>query len=371
MPDRIPSGSPTRAHAHVSSILASAIEHDPARSVAVVVADARSPLSRLLAAAYREALPSALHLDFDALTPAEILAAFVPLAPGDLVVLIQSSNFRLAEFRLRVELFARGLKVVEHPHLERMEGPEIPLYVEALAYDPAYYRGTGEGLRTRIDAARRCSIETGAEAPLVWDGAFAPAKLNVGDYRGMRNVGGLYPIGEVFTEAADLEAVNGMARVDIFADLDFRAHVPVIPVTLIIEKGRVADVRDATPEALSVLERIRADEGEVWVRELGFGLNRAFGPGRIVRDIGTLERMCGVHLSLGAKHAVYKKPAFSRRSGPGRSGNPGTGPSGAGGTADPPRPGPVQARHHVDVFLAAPRVRLDGEVVFQGGAWTL
>lgn len=344
MPDRSASGIPARALAHVSSILALALEHDPARSAAVVVADSRSPLSRLLAAAYREALPAALHLDFDALAPAEVLAAFAPLASGDLVVLIQSSNFRLAEFRLRVELFARGLKVIEHPHLERMQGAEIDLYVEALAYDPAYYRGTGHALRARIDAARHCSIETGAAAPLVFPGPFEPAKVNVGDYRGLRNVGGLYPIGEVFTEAVDLEAVGGQARVDIFADLDFRPHVPAIPVTLVIEKGRVADVRDATPEALRVLEKIRADEGEIWVRELGFGLNRAFGPGRIVQDIGTLERMCGVHLSLGAKHAVYKKAV------------PGIGRTG---------------RNHVDVFLALERVSLDGEPVFRKGAWTL
>jgi len=331
-----------RAAAHVSAILALALEHDAARA-AVVVADARSPLSRLLAAAYRAALPAARHLDFDALPPAEVLAAFAPLAPGDLVVLIQSSNFRLAEFRLRVELFARGLKVVEHPHLERMDGAEIPLYVEALAYDPAYYRGTGRALQARIDAARSCSIETGAGAPLLCEGPFEPAKLNVGDYRGMRNVGGLYPIGEVFTEAVDLERLNGQARVDIFADVDFRPHLPAIPVTLVIEKGRVAGTRDATPEALRVLEKIRADEGEIWVRELGFGLNRAFGPGRIVSDIGTLERMRGVHLSLGAKHTVYKKPAF----GPARLG-----------------------RHHVDIFLATQRVLIDEDVVFQAGAWT-
>lgn len=310
----------------------------------MVVADSRSPLSRLLAAAYRAALPAARHLDFDALAPAEILAAFAPLGPGDLVVLIQSSNFRLAEFRLRVELFARGLKVVEHPHLERMDGAEIPLYVEALAYDPAYYRATGRALRARIDAARSCSIETGAAEPLVFRGPFEPAKLNVGDYRGMRNVGGLYPIGEVFTEAADLEAVRGRARIEILADVDFRPHVPAIPITLIFENGRVSDVRDATPEALRVLEKIRADEGEIWVRELGFGLNRAFGPGRIVSDIGTLERMCGVHLSLGAKHAVYKKTV------------PGIGRFG---------------RNHVDVFLALERVLLDGEPVFREGAWAL
>ncbi len=333
-------------------MLALALEHDPARFAAVVVADSRCPLSRLLAEAYRRALPGARHLDFDAHPPEYILAAFAPLAPGDLVVLIQSSNFRLAEFRLRVELFARGLKVIEHPHLERMEGEEIPLYIEALAYDPAYYRRVGPALRDRIDAARKCVIGTGAPEDLIFPGPFEPAKLNVGDYRGMRNAGGLFPIGEVFTEAADLEAVRGLARVGIFADVDFRANQPAIPVTLEIEKGRVAGARDATPEFLRVLENIRADEGEVWVRELGFGLNRAFAPGRIVRDIGTLERMCGVHLSLGAKHTVYKKPVPAR---------PGSGRSGAGRFG----------RHHVDVFLAVERVFLDDSLVFRDGGWTV
>jgi hypothetical protein len=358
-------GLPDRALSHVSALLALALEHDPSRFKAVVVADSRSPLSRLLAEAYRRALPAARHLDFDAHPPESIMAAFAPLSPGDLVVLIQSSNFRLAEFRLRVELFARGLKVIEHPHLERMEGEEIPLYVEALAYDPAYYRGIGPALRDRIDAARACVLETGGPEALVFPGPFEPAKLNVGDYRGMRNAGGLFPIGEVFTEAVDLEGVGGTARVGIFADVDFRANRPAIPVTIDIHKGRVADVRDATPEFLRVLDNIRADEGEVWVRELGFGLNRAFAPGRIVRDIGTLERMCGVHLSLGAKHTVYKKnvPGLKRPDAKGfEPGRPGT-----GGSSGPGRFG----RHHVDVFLAIERVRLDDRIVFQEGAWTV
>ena len=343
-PDPALSGSLLQeAETHVRHMLAEALEHDAARAGAVVMADGRSPLARLLAEAYRRALPSARHLDFDALPPSEALSAFAALSPGDLAVLIQSDNFRLAEFRLRVELFARGIKVIEHPHLERMQGAEAGLYVDALAYDPAYYRGTGHALRARIDAARECSIDTGAPAPLIFPGPFEPAKLNVGDYRGMRNVGGLYPIGEVFTEAADLDAAHGLARVDIFADVDFRANRPAVPITLIIEKGRVADARDATPGFLRVLENIRADEGEVRVRELGFGLNRAFSAERMVRDVGTLERMCGVHLSLGAKHAVYKKPALGRRAG----------------------------RHHVDVFLAARQVLLDDQIVFRHGAWTV
>jgi len=79
----------------------------------------------------------------------------------------------------------------------------------------------------------------------------------------------------------------------------------------------------------------------VMVRELGFGLNRAFNLDRTVRDIGTFERMCGVHLSLGQKHASYAKPDVDKKT----------------------------ARHHVDVFVAAETVSLDGQVVYRDGAW--
>lgn len=329
------------AESHLRDILALSIGHGPDRK-ALIVADLRSELSALLATAYRRCLPGAAFLDFDAAGPAAVRAAFETLSPGDLVALVQSSSFRLEAFRVRLELFKRGLKVIEHPHLERMRGEEARLYVDALAYDPDYYRGIGRALKARIDAAREIVLDTG-DAALVFPGPFEDAKLNVGDYRDMRNVGGLFPIGEVFTEAKDLQAVSGRLRLSVFADVDFTANRPERPAVLIVEAGRVTGVEDGTPGLERVLANIRADEGEVWVRELGFGLNRAFAPDRLVRDIGTLERMCGVHLSLGAKHAVYPKPGFRRKDG----------------------------RHHVDVFAATADVRIDGESVWDGSAWTV
>lgn len=329
------------AESHLRDILALSIGHGPDHR-ALIVADVRSELSSLLASAYRRCLPEAAYLDFDTSGPVAVRAAFEALSPGELVALVQSSSFRLEAFRVRLELFKRGLKVIEHPHLERMRGEEARLYVEALAYDPDYYRGVGRALKARIDAAREIAIDTGGAA-LVFPGPFEDAKLNVGDYREMRNVGGLFPIGEVFTEAKDLEAVSGRLRIAIFADVDFMANRPEQSPALIVEAGRVTGTEDGTPELERVLANIRADEGEVWVRELGFGLNRAFATDRMVRDIGTLERMCGVHLSLGAKHAVYPKPGFRRKDG----------------------------RHHVDVFAATADVRIDGESLWDGSAWTV
>lgn len=326
---------------HVGDILAKVFNHVPP-ATALLVSDSRSPLAALLAEAYACNLPGASHLDFDAAGEAAIHGAFDRLTPGDLVILVQSTSFRLEAFRIRVELFKRGLKVIEHPHLDRMRGEEVAWYVDSLAYDPAYYRGVGRALKARIDAASGAVIESGGER-LIFATPFEDAKLNVGDYRGMRNAGGQFPIGEVFTEARDLEAVSGRMRIFVFADVDFQMNRPQRPATLIIERGRVVGTEDSTPELERVLENIRADEGEIWVREVGFGMNRAFDPGRMVRDIGTVERMCGIHVSLGGKHAMYKKAGFGRSI----------------------------ARHHVDVFAVMEDVLIDGVSVWRDGAWTV
>jgi len=327
------------AQKHVYDILSMAIEHAPPRT-AVVVADTRCDLAVALTEAYRRCLPAARFIDFDAVAPDEVLAAFAGLEADDLVVLIQSTNFRLEAFRLRVELFKRSLKVIEHPHLSRMPGVQADYYIASLAYDPAYYRGVGYALKERIDRARSGVVDSGGER-LVFAAPFEAAKLNIGDYSGMNNVGGQFPIGEVFTEAQDLEAVNGRVRIFVFGDTTFRVNKPEQPITLVVAKGRVVEVIDSTPDFDQVLEKIRADEGEVWLRELGFGMNRAFSRERMVDDIGTYERMCGIHLSLGAKHGVYSKPNIRR----------------------------TTARYHIDVFAVTEAVYLDDELVYRDGAW--
>lgn len=327
------------AQKHIEDILAIAFEHSPAHE-AVIVYDLRSELSIILYDAYRQALPQARLIDFDQATPEFILEVFNQLAPLDLAILIQSTSFRLDAYRVRVELFKRKLKVIEHPHLYRMTGEAALTYIESLAYDPQYYRGVGRKLKAHIDSAEVCVVESGGEE-LIFPAGFEPAKLNVGDYTGMANIGGQFPIGEVFTESKDLERVNGRVRTFAFADVAFQVNKPPTPITLIVEAGRVTAAEHSTPEFEEVLARIRADESEVWLRELGFGMNRAFTPERLVSDVGTYERMCGIHLSLGAKHAIYVKPGFGRRAG----------------------------KHHVDVFAAANTVRLDQRIVFQNGAW--
>ncbi len=331
------------ATAHTAAILRHAFLHDE-QQAALLISDYRCELTCILTEAYRRNLPQAAVLHFDQLAPQQVLDHILALPAGALVVLVQSTHFRLEAYRLRVELFKRGLKVIEHPHLERMLPDEISTYVESLAYDPDYYCNTGKGLKKLIDCARSGIVDSGNGAQLFFDGGFEPARLNVGDYSGMQNVGGQFPIGEVFTEAVDLEKVHGRVNIFIFGDTNFRINEPETPITLIVESGKVTGTENSTPEFDTVLENIRRDEGGiVWVRELGFGLNRAFSAERRVRDIGTYERMCGIHLSLGAKHGSYGKPHIKRGEG----------------------------RYHIDVFAITEQVWLDQNNVYQNGAWQL
>jgi len=332
------------AEKHVSDILTLCVEHSASNQKALVIYDKQSDLAQALTVAYRRCLPEAEFINFDEASQENILDAFSNLLPSDLVVLIQSTSFRLDKYRIRVTLFNKSIKVIEHPHLFRNVGKEALYYIESLAYDSDYYRGVGRALQTRIDQSKSIVLESGGEQ-LTFNAGFEPTKLNVGDYTEMRNVGGQFPIGEVFTESKDLESVNGRARIFAFGDMKYSVAKPEKQITLVVKDGRVIEAIDSTAEFDEVLSNIRMVEGEVWLRELGFGLNRSFTRDRIVSDIGTYERMCGIHLSLGAKHNVYKKPNFKFDN--------------------------KTAKYHVDVFVDTQAVLLDGENIYKDDSWCI
>ncbi len=329
-----------KAIRHTKVLLDEVFVHDDTHQ-AVIVYDTDSSLSTILSDAYHSNLPNATFINFHENTPEQIRAVFDTLEAEDLVILIQSTNFRLDAFRIRVELFKRKIKVLEHPHLSRMKEDEVSHYIDAIEYNKTYIRETGRNLKAKIDASQSGVIYSGGEV-LHFPEGFEPAKMNIGDYSEMPNTGGQFPIGEVFTESKELTALHGRATVCSFADTSYRVNIPKKPITIIIEGGRVVGSENATAAFDEILALIReGEEGEVWVRELGFGLNRGFSKTKIVSDIGSYERMCGVHLSLGRKHGMYGKPGFKRGDG----------------------------KFHIDIFIDTTTVTLDGDVVFEDEAW--
>ncbi len=328
---------------NIKSILKDIFQHQ-APYKAILVYDNGAALSKLLAETYRQALPKDLHLDYDALTPEKILEEINALSPGNLVILVQSSSFRLDAFRIRVHLFKQGLKVIEHPHLGRVLDSEIPSYIHSLAYDRDYYLKVGHSLKKKLDAAQRVTVKFG-DSELIYNGPFEESKLNIGDFSQLKNVGSQFPIGEVFSELKDLTKLNGKVSLFAFGDRIFSVYdATANPVLVTIQEGRVVKVENSNEEFDAVLEDIRAHEKEIWVRELGFGMNKAFTRQKqIRRDVGIYERMCGVHLSLGSKHALYPKEGFRKK----------------------------DVKYHVDVFAEVDVVEIDNEIIFEKGAYVL
>ena len=302
----------------------------------LVLFDKAAPLAQILTDAYRIALPGAEFLDMDSVTPEEAIEKMQSMKAGDLVVLVQSMNFRLNEFRIRIELFARGLKTIEHIHLARMSEDQFETYINSLAYNKDYYRPLGHALKKKIDSAKRVTVECFSGTTLVYDAPMEDAKMNIGDYSEMKNVGGTFPIGEVFTETTDFKKVNGDVMIFGYADANHR--VKIVEPFLAHVKESILTAPDAPADFQDILKMIQESE-EVTVREFGLSLNPAMSKQLMVNDITAYERQLGLHISLGAKHAIYPKPGFHRKKG----------------------------RYHVDVFIDIERILVDDEELFSNG----
>ena len=238
---------------------------------ALVIYDEEVALTREVLQAYRELVPWASFLSFPEEGPEVIKRAIDKLLPGALVILVQSSSFRLDAFRIRLELFRRGLRTIEHAHLNRLlTEEEHERYVDSLAYDPGYYRTFGEELSERIATAKQIKVISKDGSELVYCGPFEEAKKNTGDYRGMENVGGTFPIGEVFTELVDLSRANGIASIFGYGGMDFRTRI-VEPFQIEVKEGLVVGASTNAPaEFNEILAMVRENESP-YIRELGLG----------------------------------------------------------------------------------------------------
>ena len=329
-----------KAIKNIRDTVVNALEHEPTHK-ALVVYDTENELARILTSAYRIVLPEATFLDFNAHTKEEIIATFDVLSPRDLVVLIQSSDFRLNEFRIRIQLFERKLKVIDHLHLYRNTPDSWETYINALAYDSSWYRVVGPKLKARLESLDTLRI-TSNDAVLTVTGGLEVPKLNIGDYTGMNNIGGTFPIGEVFTEARDLGRVNGSIYIYAFAGKDFHVDIHE-PFRIDIKDGLVVGWGENAPQTFAdVIALIQTNERAI-VREVGFGLNRAITREHYLKDITAFERIYGMHLSLGEKHTVYKK---------------------AGIAAD-------KTRFHVDLFPIVDSVMGDDQLLFYDNTYVV
>ena len=165
---------------NVTDILNICIRHDATTESALVVYDSNSELAEILLLAYREALPHAHFVDFDQSNKEEILREFDQMRERDLVVMIQSTNFLLNEFRIRLHLFNHKLKVIEHMHLARNTEDMWTTYIDALAYDIDWYPQIAPRLKSKLDSCEELIIYS-RDKKLISTGGLEPAMLNIGD----------------------------------------------------------------------------------------------------------------------------------------------------------------------------------------------
>ena len=325
---------------NVSDILTYAIKHTEDNK-ALVIYDTENELTTIITDAYRNALPNATFIDFNSRSREEIIALFNSLSPRDLVVLIQSTDFRLNEFRIRIQLFQRKLKVIDHLHLYRNTPDSWMTYVGALAYDPNWFHTIGYWLKEKLVATDTLRI-SGAGSELIVTGGLEIPKLNIGDYTDMENIGGTFPIGEVFTEAKDFANMNGSLMVYAFAGENYNTTM-FEPFRIDIEHGLVVGWAANTPQLfINIISQIKMNERAL-VREIGFGLNRAITREHYLKDITAFERILGLHFSLGEKHTVYKKPGIT----------------------------PDKTRFHVDIFPVVDTVYADDVLIFKDNSFVV
>ncbi len=328
----------TLATKNVADIVSIAIGHKDEEK-ALVVYDTNNGLTNILTEAYRSVLPHAKFIDFDKVSREEVIASFDEMKENDLVVLIQTSNFLLNAFRIRLHLFNKKLKVIEHMHLYRNSEDVWDVYINSLAYDASWYRRVGPALKSRLEGVQELVIK-GGDAVLTFTGGLESPKLNIGDYTGMDNIGGTFPIGEVFTEALDLTSTNGTFFIYAFADKNFDVSMNT-PFKVTVKDGLIDSWDTNAPKGFGeIIDMIKGDERAV-LREVGFGLNRAITKERFLQDITAFERILGLHFSLGEKHGTYKKEGINVQ----------------------------RSKYHVDVFPVVDEVLADGEIIFKDGKY--
>jgi len=310
--------------------------------VQVLLFDRQCDLAVLLANAYSANMPKAEKINFDEEDPEVLREKLLSLSTGSTVVLVQSSNFRLDDFRIRLQLFNAGIGCLEHAHLKYYEPDEYETYANALKYRGEEYKNLGNTLAEKLEKAREVKIVSKNGSVLKF-GAMEKAKINHGVFWEQKNRGGAAICGEVFSEAKDFSSVNGELMVSAYPGTDWKV-VHCAPFKVKIKESILTCDDPHCPPGFreNILDRIAASEdGEVMVREAGFGLNPAISHETPLSDISAFERMAGFHMSLGKKHPIYRKKLDKS----------------------------IVQRYHIDIFADLDQILIDDEIVFKSGRY--
>jgi leucyl aminopeptidase (aminopeptidase T) len=271
--------------------------------------DTECSLAKLLSDTYQQEIKSHQHkaINFPTVAESVVEEAVASLPEHSLVILVQSLSFRMTKHRLRADLFRAGHMVIEHARLSRNNDDEIQNYIDSLRYDTPYYVQATTAMEKLLQENTKLRIESGHDLILEIDSRLEKPLKNTGDFSDNPIVAAGFPIGEIFTEAKELDKMNGSVLVFGFPTLEHKTYF-CAPFEVQIKDGCVVS-HNGPPLFAEILQLIASEEvnAAVQVREIGFGLNRGLGFTKTLHEPTAFERFAGMHFSLGLKHAMYAK----------------------------------------------------------------
>ena len=308
----------------------------------VLVYDEDSSLSKILWESYAENIKNYNNLNTEIIIFWEIekdvlKEKLMSLEADSTVILVQSTNFRLDDFRLRLNLKNQWVWCIEHNHLAYIRDSEIENYANAIEYRTPYYIELSNKLKGKFDKADELIVVSKNWEKLICSGGFEDMKQNTWDFW-ERIRAWSFPIWENFTESKNFEKVNWKLAIRAYPNMLFEVIMWDI-FTVEIKESRIVWYSENTPEwFIELVEKIKSSEDwECFVRELGFGLNPWITWDKTLNDVNACERIAGFHMSMWKKHQIYRKK-FHRK---------------------------IMQRFHIDIFSDVDYILLDWEKIFE------
>ncbi len=307
----------------------------------ILIYDEDSSLSRKLVEGYSEAIVDYPHrkIKFDPAMGNELKQQMLHVQPGIAVILVQTTNFRISEYRIRLDLNNQGAYVIEHSHLNLIKPEEEQNYLQALSYDYDRYKAIANFVTPILANAAKVQVVSHDDSVMVYEGPFDKIYYNIGEIQS--TMGSFYPIGEFFTELMDLSKVNGTFEIYAYPS-DHHETIIEEPFHIHVNNGSITSHEGGERfEQILNLIRTENDDGRIPIREMGFGLNRFIGKKHPLGYVGSHERQLGFHVSLGLKHGIYRKKV----------------------------PNALNQRYHIDLFINVKTILIDDIVVFEKGEY--
>lgn len=276
----------------------------------LLIYDLESPLSKLVAEAYIKNLENikSESIDINTVDKEELIKRLWALKEFSTVVLVQSTNFRLDNFRIRLQLHNNWVWCLEHNHLQYMKDDEYENYADAIEYLTPYYDKLSANLKELCDSSQTMRFICHDWSVLNLDGGFEDMKQNTWNYEWKRR-GGTLPIWENFNEVLDFDKANGELSIVIYPWMDFQIRTVEKPFKIQIKNSLITSNDENTPEEFYELLKLieTSEDNEVLLRELWFWLNPNLNNNKQLADVNFFERKAWFHVSIWKKHQMYRK----------------------------------------------------------------